>query len=184
MKKFLESGKQARIRSGSLGSLEDQGKRKREGEIEEYEEKVVTAFKRSNLVRRSPAKAGNNSEMEEVLKRLEDIRIELKEIKESNKDLKNNYNKLLEEVKSTHNLLRMENEGLKKEVQEMKGKILQLEKKEESREKEERKNNIIVTFRPDKASSKNKEDIQKCAKEVCKKIGEDDIDVERKIEEA
>ena len=86
---------------------------------------------------------------------------------------------MLEEVKSTHNLLRMENEGLKKEVQEMKGKILQLEKKEESREKEERKNNIIVTFKPDKASSKNKEDIQKCAKEVCKKIGEDDIDVER-----
>ena len=51
--------------------------------------------------------------MEEIIKRLDLLNDIKSEMKENNRELKEKYNELINEVKITHNALRKENENLK-----------------------------------------------------------------------
>ena len=101
MKKFLEKG--SRIRSNSFGDIEEVLKRKREQENEEVTVVDEQVFKRSSKTNRTPIKSGTNLVMEEILKRLTDIQNELKEIKESNNEIREEF-KLYREVEKKNKI--------------------------------------------------------------------------------
>ena len=173
MKKFLSSDHQGRARAGSLGSLEDQGKRKRNSDLQENKEEF-NLFKRSNLIRRSPQKF---HEMEEILRKLNDIKDELREIKENNRELKEKYNEILDEVKNTHETFRKENENLKQEIHILKEKFAVLEKKQNWKEKDDKKYNIVITTKLAAKEMEDREEAKKKVTQICANVAGENVGI-------
>ena len=167
MKKFLEKG--SRLRSNSLGEIDEIVKRKRE-ENEEAESSDSKIFKTSLKTNRTPIKSSSNSKMEEVLIRLTDIMKELKEIKESNRILQLSNNQIREEFKLYREEVDKETAKLKARVTDLERTIGEIEEKAEKKEKLERKNNIIFTGYIDKEINTDTEKVKSYLENLCKEI--------------
>ena len=171
MKKFLEKG--SRLRSNSLGEIDEIVKRKRE-ENEEAESSDSKIFKTSLKTNRTPIKSSSNSKMEEVLIRLTDIMKELKEIKESNRILQLSNNQIREEFKLYREEVDKETAKLKARVTDLERTIGEIEEKAEKKEKLERKNNIIFTGYIDKEINTDTEKVKSYLENLCKEITNSD----------
>lgn len=128
----------SRQRAGSLTSLEDLIKRKRENVAEE-----IDIFKRCKKITRSPDKVKEikkpESEMESVLKALAELKTDLKqEIKEASNNLKEEINKKFADWQN-------EKQELNKKIEKLEKRVESFEKREEEREKRARKNNIVIS---------------------------------------
>lgn len=188
MRRFLEGKGERRGRSGSLGEIEELSKRKREDEFEQGQSQDNQGFKRSQKTPRSPDKKSEiKDNMETVLKRLDiltDIQRELKELRKENQELKKNNDKLRKEVQEYQKFIQKENEETKTRIKDLEQKVGKLEGELERRDKQERRNNIIVTERGWKGNDKETEDeIEERMKKLIRSItgGEDKITSTRKI---
>lgn len=168
MDKFILRNQGKKVRSNSLGSLEEGFKRKREEERGDSVGSLDLVFKKSNIIKRSPEKTikplgscvkdpsvqvqkvreEDSEEMELILKKLEvlqDIKEELREIKQNNIDLLKNQEEMKLEWAHHKKLTEVEIQNLKKTVDDLSAKVKNLEGREEMEDKRRRKNNIIVT---------------------------------------
>lgn len=176
MDKYLIGSEIRRERSGSLGELEDKIKRKREGKDNLLSEEL-RAFKRSNQVERSPVKCRKeeDSSMDEILKKLVDIQAELKEIKENGNSLQKNNEELRKELRTYQTKMEEENNALKNKIKVLENKIQGLEEREETRERNSRKNNIIISKRIEENVKNEPELLIKEIQKICKELtGEDE----------
>lgn len=164
---YLYRGKHmpySRGRSGSVGTLSEFLKRKREGtekedrEIEDLRQsKLVTKYsvtnpKQQHIIKTADLKEDEKKQKMEkkidemskmlagILERMEDIKeikSELKELKKENIELKN-------EVEQIRNMYKDREEDIKKEKMEWKRKLQEVEERLDKKERHERKNNIII----------------------------------------
>lgn len=151
MRKFLEGTSERRGRSGSLGEIEELSKRKRQEDLSPGAGQDNQVFKRSQKTPRSPDKKSEKEDgMEAVLRKLDiltDIQSELKELRKENQEIKKNNEELRKEVQEYQKFIQRESEETKTKIKELEQKVGKLEGEIERRDKQERRNNIIVTER-------------------------------------
>lgn len=140
---------------------DDLAKRKRQSDKEEpteREEQKLEAFKRSRKIERSPVKQvnlkqvekeENEQEMEEVKKLLLEMRKEMndgfKENKQEIKTLENEMKLLKQEMQKKEESWNAEKKELIEKTEEQNRKIVEIENKLDSWEKEKRRNNIVIS---------------------------------------
>ena len=167
MEKFILDSKTRRERSGSVGEIDEKAKRKRE------EENLNTGkdsqyFKRSNKIQRSPIKSRETqSEMEVILMKLNDIQIELKEIKENGRRLQKDQEELVLELKTYQKKMQEENEFLKAKITTLEKKVQDIEEREKKIEKTKRKKNMIITGETEEKVRRDPVLLKEYVEEIC-----------------
>lgn len=184
-----------RNRSSSLPKLDDFWKRKRE-EVQEISESEKEIFKKSKLLNRSPTKP---TDMDEVIKQLKfltqqigelkddttlkeikedqkEIKEDLQTIKKGNQDLRAEFQCLLKknedlqkEYKTDQAQWKKEKDVMKEKIEGLSSKVESLEAVAEKREREERKNNLIVRGDIGLQKTARYEEIKKKVEEICSK---------------
>lgn len=177
----------SRERSGSSSTIDDYFKRKRGGEEEEEETQV---FKRSSRLTRSPQKTPKKKDgLEVILKKLEVMERDIKELKEASilkevkeelKGFKEEMRKVREELMEKERRWEEERTEYKKEVSLLKKKVQVIEDREIVKEREKRRNNIIITNGLKNADKDNGESIKHNVKKLC----EEKLGVEVGVNEA
>ena len=179
MDKFIDR----RQRAGSLNNLEEVLKRKREEDANSINQQTEkqNIFKKSFLTVRSPGKEKQGmSTMDEILKKLcllDDIKTELRELKESNKSLQKSNEELKNEIRRTQETLNLENKKLKDKVNILEEKLNIIELREEQREKKERKNNIIISQPYKDGFDKSGRGVKEYAKNLLKDLVGENIQI-------
>lgn len=151
-----EASNKGRNRSNSLPSVADYLKRKREP-IAVQDKKEEQIFQKSKKTSRSPDKRTKDiseEEMEAVLKKIDEMhqqfREELRKSRQQDREeIKNEIRKgneeIREELRKREEAWKLEKAELKSEIKELTEKIDKLQRKEDWRERNERRNNIIVS---------------------------------------
>uniref|UniRef100_A0A6P7G7N1 Uncharacterized protein LOC114338714 n=1 Tax=Diabrotica virgifera virgifera TaxID=50390 RepID=A0A6P7G7N1_DIAVI len=121
----------------SSDELTDEGKRRRE----EGEDDESDPFKRSRRVERSPEKTGADRKIDRVMKLLEDLASDVKDIKREQGIYAEEIRALREENKK----IMKENEEIKKENEQAKRDVRNLTSRVEYLEKESKKDNVVIT---------------------------------------
>lgn len=117
--------------------------------IEEQERSESAVFQKSKLVARSPTRAkGGNSEMEEILRAIQEMRSEMNErfdrSNEQNEKVKKEVENINQELVIMKVEMKKREEEWKAEKEELYDRIQRMEEKAERQEKEKRRNNIII----------------------------------------
>lgn len=143
-----------RPRVNSIGDISELNKRKREG----LKTEPIDIFQKSKLVKRSPIKKENKEKenMDEmktwIAQMVQEFKEEMranqtairKEIKESNKIMKEELQKNNETLEKMKQELLTKEEEWKKEKEELTNRIVSLEKRIEWQDKKQRNNNIVI----------------------------------------
>ena len=176
-------GRLRRERTGSLGTLEELNKRKRE-ETDKSEEKAnLQVFKKSVKTTRSPEKEEKMNEgIEMVLKKLEYIQNELVELKSSNQALQRENQDLRHEIRKYQGKLEQENCELREKIVSWEEKVRNIEWRIEKREKEDRKNNIIISEKLEENIGKQHNLRETHVKELLEKLTETKYPTTRIVE--
>ncbi|XP_076297968.1 uncharacterized protein LOC143217494 [Lasioglossum baleicum] len=195
-----------RQRAGSVGSIEESFKRKREGdrEREKAEKEILENFQKQRKIGRSPPKKEKEGEgtkeerdtctaaedkdknMEELTELIKSIKKDTMEIKQENREIKQELKNLKEdwirrqaEWEKEKREIEERIKGLEskeKEHQDLLERIKRIEKGEEEREKRVRKNNIIIKGEDLK--------IEATPKQTAEKLIKDELQEEVEIEDA
>lgn len=194
MSKKGEKGNR-RERANSVISAKEILKRKREledpEEFERWELEQLKAFKKSSKTTRSPQKqqikkgelsdSTDNEEMEEVLRKLEEVRQDLKcDLESKLTEMKQEFAGVKEELQKVKKEWEEKAKSWQKEKGEMEKRISNLENKLEKQERGKKRNNIVfkgIDFEKEQQGSQNLK--QKIANFVQKEMG-----IEIEIEEA
>lgn len=168
------------------GSLDEFIKRKRD----EREPEELEAFTCSKKVVRSPQKkAGEGESLKMILSQLAEMNNEIKSLKKSNtlEEIKSELKNIREETQ----LLRlelvkkeekweMERNGLHEEIKALKERMMVMEYKDLQREREKRQNNIIITNGVENADKLNNEQLKAKVEDLC----EEKLKIKIKLEKA
>lgn len=133
----------SRPRANSQSSLADFLKRKREEDpntAKQFTKSELTAFSSSKKVTRSPNKPKPEMEghMKILLEKMEELMIDIRHVKSSNEEIKAELRKREEEWKKD----KME---MQEQIDDLKEKLDRITVKQERKEREERRRNIVVT---------------------------------------
>ena len=185
MDKFLTPVCDRRQRVGRLNSSEEVLKRKREEDEEvnksSKEVEKQKLFKKSSLTSRSPSKNTTmeaNGTMDQILKKLsvlDEIKCELRELKESNELLRKSNDDLKDEIRRTQDQLSTENIHLKEKMKCLEEKIKDIELNEERREKREKKNNIIISQPYKEGFNRNEDHVKEYASKVLTELANEEV---------
>ena len=117
--------------------------------------------------------------MEEILKILTDIKYELKEIRNSNDELKSSHTDLMKEFKNLKIIMEAEKKEMRNKIFNLENKMKEFEKKEHARIKKEKKNNIIIkeTINTKHFIDKSPREIMTRINGLCKKLTNEAIEV-------